>query len=225
MKCFKLTDQDGRTRGNTQWGPGVTHSGTGRGDLCGPGWIHGYNDPLVAVLHNPIHADITNPRLWECEGDGKHLDDRGLKIGYEHLTTVQEIPVPGVTTTQRVAYAIYCVMEYYDDPAWLSWASDWLSGADRSVAAADAAAAAAMVARTAAMADSSTSRTTEDAAETASWTAEAASEWTAARTAARASRAWAWASAWAAAEAAAEAATNAPIDFPALARRAMEVKP
>ena len=37
IKLYKLTDGDGQTRGGTQWGPGVSHSGTGEGELCGPG--------------------------------------------------------------------------------------------------------------------------------------------------------------------------------------------
>ena len=67
MKLYKLTDGDGQTMSGTQWGPGVSHSGTGEGELCGPGWIHAYEHPLIAVLLNPIHANIQNPRLWEAE--------------------------------------------------------------------------------------------------------------------------------------------------------------
>ena len=66
-KLYKLTDSCGRTRDGTRWGPGVSHSGTGKGELCGPGWIHAYEHPLVAVLMNPIHANFQNPRLWEAE--------------------------------------------------------------------------------------------------------------------------------------------------------------
>ena len=39
-KLYKLTDSRGKTWGDTQWGPGVSHSGTGEGELCGSGWIH-----------------------------------------------------------------------------------------------------------------------------------------------------------------------------------------
>ena len=69
IKLYKLTDRDGQTRNGTQWGPGMSHSGTGKGELCGPGWIHAYEHPLIAVLLNPIHAIFQNPRLWEAEGE------------------------------------------------------------------------------------------------------------------------------------------------------------
>jgi hypothetical protein len=36
--------------------------------LCGPGWLHAYESPLVAAFMNPIHADFRKPRLFEAEG-------------------------------------------------------------------------------------------------------------------------------------------------------------
>lgn len=135
MKLYKLTDENAMTRNNTQWGPGVTHNGTGEGDLCGPGWIHAYTDPLLAVLFNPIHADFKNPRLWEAEGDvGK--TDHGFKVGCRSLTTIREISVPEITTEQRVRFAILCARQVCDDPTWMRWVDRWLSGEDRSEAAA-----------------------------------------------------------------------------------------
>ena len=76
-KLYKLTDENGQTRGGTQWGPGVSHSGTGCGGLCSPGWIHAYEHPLVAVLLNPIHGKFRQPRMWEAEGEIA-LRDGGL---------------------------------------------------------------------------------------------------------------------------------------------------
>ena len=69
MTLYKLTTQDGVTRkgehNETKWGDGVEHTASGEGDLCGPGWLHAYEDPLVAAFMNPAHANITNPReLW-----------------------------------------------------------------------------------------------------------------------------------------------------------------
>ena len=96
MTLYKLTDQDGRTRagqaGETQWGLGVKHKATGKPGqaLCTDGWIHAYKHPLLALLMNPIHAKICNPRLWECEGRiGKRAGQ--LKCGCRTLTTVREI--------------------------------------------------------------------------------------------------------------------------------------
>jgi hypothetical protein len=193
-RLFKLTDRDGQTWGGTQWWPGVSHSGTGEGELCGPGWIHAYEHPLVAVLMNPIHARFRTPRLWEAEGEIA-IRDGQLKCGCKTLTTVREIPLPKITTEMRIRFAIMCAKEVCACPSWNAWADKWLSGEDRSEAAARAARAA-------------------RAAQAAAWAAEAAAgaAWAAARAAwaaaraARAARA-AQAAAWAAEAAyAAEAA-------------------
>jgi hypothetical protein len=133
---------NGQTRGGTQWGPGVSHSGTGEGELCGPGWIHAYEHPLIAVLMNPIHANFQTPRLWEAEGE-VGLRDGQLKCGCKTLTTVREIPLPAVTTEMRVRFAILCAKEVCACLSWNAWADRWLSGEDRSEAAAGAAAEAA----------------------------------------------------------------------------------
>ena len=65
---YKLTDRDGFTRrgltGETKWSLGFTLCTSGAGDLCGPGFIHAYTDPLLAVFLNPIHADILDPIGW-----------------------------------------------------------------------------------------------------------------------------------------------------------------
>ena len=147
IKLYKLTDRDGQTRNGTQWGHGVSHSGTGEGELCGPGWIHAYEHPLIAVLVNPIHANIQNPRLWEAEGE-VGLRDGQIKCGCKTLTTIREIPLPSITTEMRVRFAILCAREALTAAdaackAWNAWADKWLSGEDRSAAAAAKAAAAA----------------------------------------------------------------------------------
>ena len=187
IKLYKLTDRDGQTRNDTQWGPGVSHSGTGEGELCGPGWIHAYEHPLVAVLMIPIHARFKNPRLWEAEGE-VGLRDGQLKCGCKTLTTIREIPLPEITTEMRVRFAILCAKEVCGaDLPWNAWADKWLSGGDRTQAAASAAwawAASASAAR-------------------ASWSAEAAAWSAASAWAAAASAAWAAAAraaAWAARE-------------------------
>ena len=138
MQLYKLTDEHAQTYGGCQWGENVTHTASGEGELCGPGWIHAYTDPLLAVLLNPIHADFMNPRLWECEGEvGK--TDHGLKVGCTRLTTVREVAAPAVTTEQRVRFAILCAMEVCRDVEFVRWAETWLSNADRTAARAAAA--------------------------------------------------------------------------------------
>lgn len=130
---YKLTDQDGYTRlGETNaclWGPGVLHSGTGKGRLCGDGYIHAYTSPLLAVLMNPVHACISDPRMWEAEGDIMIND--GMKVGCVTLTTTKEIDVPAVSTDQRVRFGILCAKAVCLDVGWNTWADNWLSGKDR----------------------------------------------------------------------------------------------
>jgi hypothetical protein len=203
---YKLTDSCGKTRNGTQWGPGISHSGTGEGGLCGPGWIHAYEHPLVAVLMNPIHANFKNPRLWEAEGE-VGLRDGQLKCGCKALTTVREIPLPAVTTEMRVRFGILCAKEVCADISWNAWADRWLSGEDRTQAAAEAwaAAASAWAARARARASERASERASAWAAAAAWAAKSAAE--AARADAWAARSAAWSeAAWVSAAAWAEAA-------------------
>jgi hypothetical protein len=137
MTLYKLTDQDGKTRaglaGETQWGPGVPHGATGKPDkpLCTDGWIHAYEHPLLALLMNPIHSNIENPRLWECEGQiGKR--EGQLKCGCRALTTVREIALPEITNEQQVRFAFACAWPTCKVPAWRTWARNLLTHGDRS---------------------------------------------------------------------------------------------
>ena len=141
---YKLTDQKWYTRNGfpnaTKWGPGVEHSAIGpeNGPLCSDSWIHAYTDPLLAVLFNPIHADIDNPLMWEAEGEIRKQD--GFKAGCRTLKTIRLIDIPVISVPQRVAFAILCAQQTdYSDDKWLQWADEWLSGRDRSEATACAA--------------------------------------------------------------------------------------
>jgi hypothetical protein len=134
---YKLTTQDYKTRkgfdNETQWGSNVTHSATGKGDLCGPGWIHGYTDPLLAVLLNSVHANISDPICWECDASGDMRNDHGLKVGYVTVTTLRIVDLPAVTPEQKIKFGILCALKVYRAPAFVEWAENWLSGKDRSV--------------------------------------------------------------------------------------------
>jgi hypothetical protein len=134
MTAYKLTNQNMTTYNDTKWEVGVKKTTDGSGELCGPGWLHCYDDPVLAIMLNPIHAKIDNPRLWlvEVGGDSKH--DRGLKIGYTEMTLVEERPVPKVSTGQRIYFSILCAKEVYKDATWNVWADGWLSAVDRSAA-------------------------------------------------------------------------------------------
>ena len=179
IKVYKLTDSDGKTLNGTQWGPGVSHSGTGEGGLCGPGWIHAYEHPLIAVLLNPIHADFKNPRLWEAKGEIGLRDCGQIKCGCKTLTTVREIPLPEITADMRARFAILCAQHVClcSCSAWKAWADKWLSGEDRSVEAAKAAAWASYdAAAWAAEAVAEAAYRPSWAAKAAAWAAEAVAE-------------------------------------------------
>lgn len=205
MNC-KLTDENGQTRNGTQWGPGVTHTATGAlgQPLCSDGWIHFYESPEMAAFMNPAHGDFRRPQLWSVSAEPE-IRDGELKCGARTVTTVERIPLPEITTKQRVEIAIRLVLCVYKEPKFVVWAEKWLSGEDRTARAAReteavwaAAAKAAVAAVWAAEAEAEAAAVW--AAEAAVWAAEAA--------------------AWAA-EAAAKAENNQPFIL-ALIRQVLE---
>lgn len=181
-RLYKLTDRDGKTRAGThnetQWGENVTHTASGRGrELCTSDVIHAYEHPLVAAVMNPAHANLSDPVLWEATGEVVARDG-ALKCGVKTLTTLRRIPLPVLTTEQRVRIAIRCALDVYTAPAFVIWARGWLDGADRSrdaarAAAADAARAAA-AACAAAYADAYAAAAAAEAAYAADDAADAA---------------------------------------------------
>ena len=132
MKVYMLTDQNRMTYNNTLWGENITHKTSGKGKLCSNGWLHFYYNPHIAVLLNPIHANIPNPTLWEAKAKGRFRDDHGLKGGCTKLTTIKQLPLPEITLEQKIEFGIRCVMQVCKNKNWLTWANKWLSGEDRS---------------------------------------------------------------------------------------------
>ena len=132
MIAYKLTNQDLITHGNFQWILGEWVETSGEGPLCSPGWLHFYTHPLLAVLLNPLHARIQDPRLWEAEVGGETISDHGLKVGYTRARLVRELPLPDVTLIQRVEFGIRCALTVSQSDKFTRWAEAWLSGKDRS---------------------------------------------------------------------------------------------
>jgi len=132
---YKLTNQRLQTYNNCQWKIGkwkrINDDCRGSG-LCTQSWFHCYSSPLLAVLLSPIHINIKDPRLFRVEVKGKKLSDKGLKYGFTMMRLVQELPLPEITVTQKVAFAILCVKEINRSKKWDDWADNWLSGKDRS---------------------------------------------------------------------------------------------
>lgn len=131
---YKLTNQKLRTYKDFLWMPGIWERAKGkpRQPLCTDAWFHVYDSPLIAILHNPLHANIWNPRLWKCEVRGETKNDNGLKRGYQECRLIEEIPVPNISLTQKIAYGILVSLEVYKTPEYCAWAEKWLSGEDRS---------------------------------------------------------------------------------------------
>ncbi len=139
MKYYKLTGQNHKTLNGTLWGEGITHEATGKGkQLCSTDVIHVYGHPLKAAMFNPIHGNFTNPRLWECRVKQIVANDE-LKVGVKVCTTIKKIPLPEITTNQRVRFAILVALKVYSAPFFVTWAQGWLSGKDRTEAATRAA--------------------------------------------------------------------------------------
>jgi hypothetical protein len=207
MKYVKLTDEQGETRNHTKWGPGVVHRTSGQGGLCGEGWLHCYGSDtesraaLLAVLLSSLHCNFRPSRGWRVECRGEIKSDNGLKFGTTEMECLEEIVLPNVTTTQRVAFAILCASKGYKDPKFQAWGQEWLSGRDRSAAAARSAAEAAWGAAESARSE----------VEAGAWAAEAA--WGTVEAAARAADEAVW-----------EAATrvvSSPLDLGSIAEEAM----
>ena len=172
MLVYKLTDEQGMTHGDTQWGEGVSHEASGVGGLYGPGWIHCNDDPLIALLMNPIYTEFRSPRLWKALAEGPTLDNSGLKRGVRKLTTLREITLPEITLEQRVTFGILCAKEVYTESEWNTWADEWLDNTNRSSEAAKTAAyAAAEAVKEAASEIYTPAAITARAAETAAYAA------------------------------------------------------
>jgi len=151
---YKLTDQDGYTRrgmsNETLWGEGVEHTAPGGGELCTNSWLHAYPNLNLAVIMNPIHANLKDPIGWVSRGDvGISTPD---KVGCTKLITLNKIPLPNPTLNQRIAFGILSAFSMYHKQSFLIWARGWLDGTDRSKGAARAVADAAYAAADAAYA-------------------------------------------------------------------------
>lgn len=138
---YKLTNRNLTTHGNYKWHPLRWKQTDGNGGLCGPGWLHCYADPLVAVFMNPKHANIDNPLLWVCQVRGQQRTAPDFKEGWTEMRLIKRMDCPSLTLQQRVAVWILCAKEVYHEPTWVKWANQWLSSVDRSYNTAYAAAA------------------------------------------------------------------------------------
>jgi hypothetical protein len=129
---YKLTDENLTTQNNTRWVINEWKETNGaKQELCNNSWLHAYEDIYVAAFMYPAHVNYSNPRFFKAEGDGKFLSD-GTKCGVTKLRILEEIPLPTITTEQRVKIGILCALEVCHEASFVTWANNWLSGKDRS---------------------------------------------------------------------------------------------
>ena len=140
MKYYKLLDQKMTSHNNTKWEIGVPITISKEGNLmCTDQVLHCYNHPLLAVILNPIHANIKNPLLFEISVDNI-VDSDGLKFASKSQTLIKEIPLPEISLEQRVEFSIRIAKLVYTEKKWNEWADSWLNGSDKSRESADDAA-------------------------------------------------------------------------------------
>lgn len=197
---YKLVSQDYKTHSEMHWEIGKTNTARGKGSqMCSDQVLHYYEHPLLAVLFNPIHAGIENPRMLRIQCSQKIAGDE-LKSACKEQTPIEEISLPVISITQRVAFAIKCALVVQQDKKFVSWANSWLYGEDRTR---ESAIAAAHTAASTAYAAAANAANTANAAANAAAYAAASTAYAAANTANAAAYAVAYAAANTAANAAA----------------------
>ena len=124
MKLFKLTDEKGFTKNKTKWTEGYTLTLPSKDNprLCSLDVVHAYKNKNLALLLNPIHANINNPLLWEARGNVV-VEEYG-KVGCFALTTTKQIPLPNWYINEDkkkdtiILFAILCaesVLQVYEN--------------------------------------------------------------------------------------------------------------
>ena len=137
---YKLLTQEKKSHGGFQWEMNKEYRIDKPGkELCSDQVFHCYSHPVLAILLNPIHANINNPRLFEIEVDAITNDD-GLKYGTKMQKLVREIEIPKLDIMTKVDFSIRVAMEVYQEDWFTTWAENFLNRIDVSEAAATAAA-------------------------------------------------------------------------------------
>ena len=142
---YKLTSQKMQTYGGFQWEPDAWYSSIdaifkdSQRSLGSEAWFHCCDNPIVAIMQNPVEGQIIDPRLFRCNVKGSKRGEMGLKFGFTYMRLGEELECPKITLNQLLAFGILCVKEICKEKGWLEWADKWLSGVDRSKESATAA--------------------------------------------------------------------------------------
>jgi hypothetical protein len=105
MKVYKITDDYLQTRGGFQWVPGEWRETSGRGPMCGSGWLHFFWTPELAALLHPVYTHYSTNVLWEAEAGKISRNSHGVKGASTQLRILQRIEMPEATTQHRVRFA------------------------------------------------------------------------------------------------------------------------
>jgi hypothetical protein len=133
---YKLTTKFQTTYGGMKWEIGKTNRATGNSSkMCTDGLLHCYADPHLAVMFNPVHANISEALLFKVECS-TILDSDGMKYGCKEQTPKELLTLPVLSTEQRVAFGIKCALLVLREDWFVKWAEDWLSGVCRGESAA-----------------------------------------------------------------------------------------
>ena len=134
---YKLTTRGLATYNNTLWTPGVWKKTSGEGEMCGPGWLHCYSHPELALLLNSGHAELFRPLLWEIEVAGQHTTD-GLKHATTEQRLMRQIPTPPIFEHEAKVFGVLCALKASQEKeelnwqlpneTWATWAENYLSG-------------------------------------------------------------------------------------------------
>lgn len=134
MIHYKITDGNGWTKNNTQWGENITHEITKPGTtLCSDEVFHGYETPEIAIFMNPAHGNYDEKTMLLWEAKGTVVAGDGMKLGFKRQTTIKQVEKPIITAEQRVEIAILCTMKVIKNRQWRKWARNWITGTDRTV--------------------------------------------------------------------------------------------
>jgi len=105
VTLYKLTDGEMMTFRGFKWRLGVpavpryTHRSS---YMCGPGILHAYRGPELALMCNYLHANIPRPRLFVAVAPNVIAED-GAKVGVHKLTLTRELMVPAAAPMWGVA--------------------------------------------------------------------------------------------------------------------------
>ena len=113
MKLYKLTDENLMTHGGFKWTIGFMEIKPIKKNpsLCSEDVFHAYKNKNLALLLNPIHADISDFLLFEAEGE-ICVEDWG-KVGVFELTLTKKMRMPKWYSSDKkkdvqVMFAILC---------------------------------------------------------------------------------------------------------------------